>query len=100
MVERGVSRLAPPSPTEEPRPRSSGERFVGGRPPNRSPRGDPGSERLFKPSKVASLFQVHRGTVGRWARIGKLSAIRTLGGHYRFPASDVYRLLEERDAWL
>lgn len=58
---------------------------------------NPRSQSLFTPSEVASLFEVHRGTVGRWARIGKLSAIRTLGGHYRFPASDVYRLLEERD---
>jgi excisionase family DNA binding protein len=34
-------------------------------------------------------------TVTRWARAGKLTAIRTLGGHRRFRASEIKRCLEE-----
>jgi excisionase family DNA binding protein len=34
-------------------------------------------------------------TVTRWAQEGKLSAIRTLGGHRRFRAEEVYALLAE-----
>jgi excisionase family DNA binding protein len=40
------------------------------------------------------MFRVNPKTVTRWARSGKISAIRTLGGHRRFRASDVRRYLE------
>lgn len=42
-------------------------------------------EALLTPSEVAALFRVNPKTVTRWARAGKLTAIRTLGGHRRFP---------------
>ena len=32
-------------------------------------------------------------TVTRWAKSGKLTAIRTLGGHRRYRSSEVHRLL-------
>ena len=35
---------------------------------------------LLTPSEVAALFRVNPKTVTRWARSGKLTAIRTLGG--------------------
>ena len=38
-------------------------------------------EDLLTPSEVAALFRVNPKTVTRWARAGKISAIRTLGGH-------------------
>jgi excisionase family DNA binding protein len=38
---------------------------------------------------------VNPKTVTRWARAGKLTAIRTLGGHRRFRASEIQRCLEE-----
>ncbi len=41
-------------------------------------------DRLLKPAEVAALFRVDPKTVTRWAKAGKLSAIRTLGGHRRF----------------
>ena len=44
-------------------------------------------ESLLTPSEVAALFRVNPKTVTRWARAGKLTAIRTLGGHRRFRAS-------------
>ena len=52
-------------------------------------------ERLLTPSEVAQLFRVNPKTVTRWARAGKLTAIRTLGGHRRFKASEIRRCLEE-----
>ena len=54
---------------------------------------EPGEERLLTPSEVAKLFRVDPKTVTRWAKAGKLSSIRTLGGHRRYHASEVERLL-------
>ena len=50
---------------------------------------------LLTPGEVAVRFRVNPKTVTRWARAGKISAIRTLGGHRRFLASEVERLIEE-----
>lgn len=44
---------------------------------------------LLTPREVASLFRVTPKTITRWAEAGKLPAIRTLGGHRRFPARGV-----------
>jgi len=52
------------------------------------------SEVLLTPSEVASLFRVDPKTVTRWARAGKLTAIRTLGGHRRYRQSEVLGLLK------
>lgn len=52
------------------------------------------SERLLTPAEVAAMFGVNRKTVTRWARSGKIAAIRTLGGQRRFRASDVRALLD------
>ncbi len=51
-------------------------------------------ERLLTPTEVASLFRVDPKTVTRWAKAGKLSSIRTLGGHRRYWESEVRRLLD------
>ena len=53
------------------------------------------AERLLTPAEVAQLFRVHPKTVSRWVQSGKLSAVRTLGGHRRYRANEVYALLEE-----
>ena len=50
---------------------------------------------LLTPAEVAVLFRVNPKTVTRWARMGKLSSIRTLGGHRRFRASEVRSLVEQ-----
>jgi excisionase family DNA binding protein len=50
---------------------------------------------LLTPSEVAAMFRVNPKTVTRWARAGKLNAIRTLGGHRRFKASEIRKCLEE-----
>ncbi|GAA4845461.1 BldC family transcriptional regulator [Luteimicrobium sp. NPDC057192] len=50
-------------------------------------------EVLLTPAEVASLFRVDPKTVTRWAKAGKLSYIRTLGGHRRYPEAEVRALL-------
>jgi excisionase family DNA binding protein len=52
-------------------------------------------EKLLTPAEVAALFRVDPKTVTRWAKAGKLSSIRTLGGHRRYRASEVQALLEQ-----
>ena len=58
-----------------------------------TPRQRPDSEPLLTPSEVATLFRVDPKTVTRWAKAGKLSSIRTLGGHRRYRESEVRELL-------
>ena len=50
-------------------------------------------EVLLTPAEVASLFRVDPKTVTRWAKSGKLTSIRTLGGHRRYKESEVKTLL-------
>jgi excisionase family DNA binding protein len=50
-------------------------------------------EILLTPAEVASLFRVDPKTVTRWAKAGKLTSIRTLGGHRRYIDSEVKALL-------
>jgi excisionase family DNA binding protein len=52
-----------------------------------------GQEILLTPSEVATLFRVDPKTVTRWAKAGKLTAIKTLGGHRRYKESEVRALL-------
>jgi excisionase family DNA binding protein len=51
-------------------------------------------EKLLTPSEVASLFRVDPKTVTRWAKAGKLTSIKTLGGHRRYRQSEVIALLK------
>lgn len=51
------------------------------------------AEPLLTPAEVAALFRVDPKTVTRWAKAGKLSSIRTLGGHRRYRESEVRGLL-------
>ena len=51
------------------------------------------SEALLTPSEVATLFRVDPKTVTRWAKAGKISSIRTLGGHRRYRESEIRALL-------
>ncbi len=49
----------------------------------------PDAEILLTPREVAELFGVDPKTVTCWAKAGKLTSIRTLGGHRRFRKSEV-----------
>jgi excisionase family DNA binding protein len=53
----------------------------------------PDTERLLTPAEVAAMFRVDPKTVTRWARDGRLTAMRTLGGHRRYLESEVLGLL-------
>ncbi|PZS30207.1 MAG: MerR family DNA-binding transcriptional regulator [Pseudonocardiales bacterium] len=46
-------------------------------------------EKLLTPSEVANLFRVDPKTVTRWAKAGKLTSIRTLGGHRRYREAEI-----------
>jgi excisionase family DNA binding protein len=50
-------------------------------------------EALLTPAEVAVMFRVDPKTVTRWAKAGKLTSIRTLGGHRRYRAAEVRALL-------
>lgn len=51
-------------------------------------------EALLTPAEVAALFRVDPKTVTRWAKAGKLTSIRTLGGHRRYRSNEVHALLD------
>lgn len=50
---------------------------------------------LLTTGEVATIFRVDPKTVARWAKAGKLSFVRTPGGHRRYKASEVNALFEE-----
>ncbi len=50
-------------------------------------------DHLLTPQEVAAMFRVDPKTVTRWAKLGKLNAVRTLGGHRRYKESEVRALL-------
>lgn len=49
------------------------------------------------PIEVAKLFRVKTKTVARWTKAGKLSFIRTLGGHRRYRRDEVMELRARRE---
>ncbi|MEV8634867.1 BldC family transcriptional regulator [Streptosporangium sp. NPDC051023] len=56
----------------------------------------PAIEPLLTPAEVAALFRVDPKTVNRWAKSGKLTSLRTLGGHRRYLESEIRALLAGR----
>ena len=54
--------------------------------------------KLLTPAEVAVMFRVNPKTVTRWARAGKISAIRTLGGHRRFRRDEIEAVLRSEEA--
>ena len=50
-------------------------------------------DELLTPAEVAALFRVDPKTVTRWTKAGKISSVRTLGGHRRYRADEVRHLL-------
>ncbi len=41
------------------------------------------------------MFRVDSQTVTRWAKAGKLTSVRTLGGHRRYSEAEVRALLDQ-----
>ena len=56
------------------------------------------AEKLLTPAEVASMFRVDPKTVTRWAKAGKLSSIRTLGGHRRYREAEIRSLIDGSNA--
>lgn len=50
-------------------------------------------ERLLTPQDVGTMFSVDPRTVNRWAAAGRITAVRTPGGHRRYREFDVRALL-------
>jgi len=63
-------------------------------PLNFPPPSSTNQEILLTPAEVASMFRVDPKTVTRWAKAGKLTSIKTLGGHRRYKESEVQALLK------
>jgi excisionase family DNA binding protein len=53
----------------------------------------PNPEPLLTPAEVAARFRVDPKTVTRWAKAGRITSIRTLGGHRRYRESEIIALL-------
>lgn len=51
------------------------------------------AEPMYTPAEVAAMWGVNVKTVTRWAQAGKLTSIRTLGGHRRYRESEIKALL-------
>lgn len=56
------------------------------------------AEALLTPAEVAQIFRVDPKTVTRWAQAGKLTSMRTPGGHRRYRESEVRSLLGRVDS--
>ena len=59
----------------------------------RSTQAGPGGT-YVTPAQAAALLGVSSRTIGRWASLGHLPFITTVGGHRRFRESDVLQLLD------
>ena len=51
-------------------------------------------EPLLTRAGVAAIFRVDPGTVTRWEQAGKLTSIRTPGGHRRYREAEVRALID------
>jgi excisionase family DNA binding protein len=54
----------------------------------------PSEPKHLTASQAAALLQVSPKTVSRWAKEGKLPFVRTLGGHRRYPDSEIRALVD------
>jgi excisionase family DNA binding protein len=52
------------------------------------------SERLLRPKEVCKRLGISYSTLSRWVREGRIRAIRTAGGVFRVPESEVRRIAE------
>ena len=52
--------------------------------------------RLLRTREVALLFRVSERAVTDWARRGRIPSVRTPGGHRRYPADQVWALLDDQ----
>ena len=53
-------------------------------------------ERYLRRGEAARILGVAELTLYRWTKEGKIRAVRTPGGEYRYPESEIYRILREQ----
>jgi len=53
-------------------------------------------ERYLRRGEAARILGVAELTLYRWTKEGKIRAVRTPGGEYRYPESEIYRILGEQ----
>jgi excisionase family DNA binding protein len=82
---------AVPAPAEQQSPRRVADAVLAGG--TRRAHGPRTGELLLTPAQVATMFKVDPKTITRWAKAGKLTSIRTLGGHRRYRETEVRHLL-------
>ena len=51
------------------------------------------TEKFMTPGEVATLFRVDPKTVTRWAAAGRITSIKTPGGHRRFRETEIRALM-------
>lgn len=51
--------------------------------------------RLLRPSEVAHYLAVDPKTVTRWAKLGKINYVTTPGGHRRFHADVIRKMIHD-----
>jgi len=54
-------------------------------------------ERLLRPREACQLLSISYSTLLRWIREGKIRVVRTEGGKYRIPYSEIKKYLERRE---
>jgi excisionase family DNA binding protein len=86
MGRRWDIAAAPPREPEQPHGEAIAGLGIGG----------DADEPLLSLSQAATALGVSTTTVRRWSNSGELASTRTVGGHRRFPASEVRRLRAER----
>jgi len=52
-------------------------------------------ETLISNKEAAKLLGIHPLTLRNWQNSGKIEAVRTAGGHYRYRLSDIVALQEQ-----
>ena len=93
-ILRRILHAAPDSAAQPGWATESGPDSVAHLQPARVPRTrTPEAEPLLTQAEVAMMFRVDQKTVMRWAKAGKLTSIRTLGGHRKYRQSEVRALL-------
>jgi excisionase family DNA binding protein len=53
------------------------------------------SPSYLRAAEVADILHVSPKTVSRWAKEGKLPFLKTLGGHRRYPETEIRQLADE-----
>ena len=53
------------------------------------------SPRYLLTAEVADILHVSPKTVSRWAKEGKLPFMKTLGGHHRYPETEIRELANQ-----